>query len=752
MIKLICIACVRKHWQKLKTIHDPSHFILQNFNLILSKQNKTIMKKKFFNALCMHLFVFAIFSAATANDKIGSNLKNAEANLNQDRFTVWIYFTDKGPDANTIILNPMSFISRKSFERRLKVKSVMNAVDITDVPVYQNYVSEVSKIALRMRHKSKWLNAVSAELSKEAIFEIIKLPFVKKIELVERYAVKVKEEDLHLSEYISHQKFQTDDILADSLNYGTGNAVTQISIIKVNQVHNEGIFGQGILICDLDAGFSNLTHEAFTTLPMKIISTYDFENHTPVLTGHSHGTNTLSLVGGYKPGKLIGVSFASEFMLGRTEVAATETPSEMDNWIAGAEWADSLGADIITSSLGYLDFDPPYSSYTWNDMNGYTMPITNLADLAVNKGIVVCNSAGNNGNSSHNTLIGPADGDSVITVGAVTSSGTRSSFSSVGPSTDVPARIKPDVMAMGSSNYAASSSGNNYSTVSGTSFSCPMTAGVCGLILSANKNLTPIQVRNILRKFGSNTNSPNNTMGWGIIDAKKSADTARKLDVTPPEIKYTHQLNTVTNTNPVIIRCKITDNGIIRNRVNESPKLYYRKFIYNSWSAFSMIGYSSYSGDKYIFSIPGGDTKAIVEFYIASQDIALPVPLCTTLPAGGSGVNPPGSIAPVQRYSYKVAAVSSLISDKFNQEPEINCSPNPFNPSTSISYSLPQAGNVVLKVFDISGKAVKTLVNEFQSEGKYSVRFDGSSLSSGIYFYRLKSGDFIETKRMILIK
>lgn len=148
-------------------------------------------------------------------------------------------------------------------------------------------------------------------------------------------------------------------------------------------------------------------------------------------------------------------------------------------------------------------------------MNGNTMPITIAADIAVNHGIVVSNSAGNNGTDVHNTLGGPADGDSVLTVGAVTSTGTRSSFSSIGPTTDNPPRIKPDVMAMGSNNYYASTTANNYSSGSGTSFSCPLTSGVCALVLSANKDLTPMQVRGILRKFASNTNSPNNNIGWG---------------------------------------------------------------------------------------------------------------------------------------------------------------------------------------------------------------------------------------------
>ena len=178
------------------------------------------------------------------------------------------------------------------------------------------------------------------------------------------------------------------------------------------------------------------------------------------------------------------------FFLAKQKIPGSETPHEEDNWIAAMEWADSIGVDVTSTSLGYLTFDPPFTSYTWEDMDGNTARITIAADLAVGKGIMVVNSAGNNGYSStQNTLNAPADGDSVFTIGAVTSSGVRSSFSSVGPTFD--GRIKPDLMAMGSSVYHADSNGNSYSYGSGTSYSCPLVAGVCALILQKNPALVP---------------------------------------------------------------------------------------------------------------------------------------------------------------------------------------------------------------------------------------------------------------------
>ncbi|MBK7254173.1 MAG: S8 family peptidase [Ignavibacteria bacterium] len=697
------------------------------------------------------VIVLSGYTQNNPSDKISRQLLNSSSKNPDKNLVVWIYLTDKGPGALSKLSNPLNIVSQRSFERRLKVKTVAQALDFTDVPLNDAYVYEIKEKVIKIRNRSKWLNAISAEVTSDQLSELANMSFVKVIDLVERFRKAKDNIEFNFEQPESYTSLPN-TILADTLNYGTGNALTQISQIKVNEVHNDGIFGQGILVANFDAGFFNLTHEVFTTYPMNIISTYDFQNHTPVLARHSHGTATLSMTGGYKPGQLISPAFKSKFILAMTEVDPTETPSEMDNWIAAAEWADSLGADVITSSLGYLDFDTPYSSFTWLDMNGNTLPITKAADLAVNKGIVVSNSAGNNGSSSNNTLIGPADGDSVITVGAVTSGGSRSSFSSVGPTTDIPARIKPDIMTMGSSNYVAGTSGNSYYNGSGTSFACPLNSGVCALILSANKNLTPIQVRNILRKFGSNNNTPDNLMGWGIINAKKSVDTARKLDTQPPVIQHTQTVFSVRTPGPVIIKSVIRDNGIIRKRTNEYPVLYYRTNAYGTISPYSSVtAYNSVS-DTFYFSIPQINMKATVEYYFAAQDVALPVPLSSTLPSGGSGVNPAGSNPPNAKFSFRVYPYS------YNANPvsvniiTLNNYPNPFNPETMISYYLGNGGKVTLKVYDVSGKELAVLADGIQPEGAHEIRFNGGSLSSGVYFYKLITENKTLVKQMILLK
>lgn len=716
------------------------------------------MKRYFTGVILLVVIAAFAISFRAADSKIGPRLAAVKDNTARETFVVYIYLTDKGPNTYQMLSHPQSLVTQRSIDRRLKTKSVNNAVDESDIPVYHVYAEVIAAKVNSLRHQIKWFNAVSAEVTRSQIEELSALNFVKQIELVEIFKKNVEEPVVN-DQPVTNECY-TDAV--DSMNYGS--SITQMSLIKANLVHNQGIYGQGVMIANFDVGFRNQTHEVFTTLPMNIPNQYDFYRHQPgagnVQSSSSHGTSTLSLNGGYKPGSLISPAFRSTYIVARTEVDSFERPLEMDNWVAAAQWADSLGADVISSSLGYLDFDAGYPSWTWQDMNGRTLVITNGADWAANHGIVVVNSAGNNGsNSSHNTLGAPADGDSVFTIGSVTSTGSRSSFSSVGPTTDTPARIKPDVMAMGSNNRVATTgTTTSYSNGSGTSYSCPMTAGVVAQVLSANKTLTNMQVIGIMKKFASNSASPNNQMGWGIIDAQLSVDSARRLDNTAPVILHTQPFTSTLNTGVITMKSKITDNGIIRLWNNEAPMLYYRKSTNGggTWTNYTAVLNSYYNGtDSFFFSIPGSALGTTVQYYIAAQDIALPTPKISTLPAGGAGINPPGQTAPPTRLQFYVGTVG--IEPVSNEIPNVfklhNNYPNPFNPSTNISFDLPKQGVTKLVVYDIAGREAAVLVNnEELKAGKYEVTFDGANLSSGVYFYRIISGSFIDVKKMILIK
>ncbi len=500
------------------------------------KHSKRIL---IYSVLLITVILISSADNTNNNSKLSYRLSQRISTQNSEESNlVWIFFKDKGPDAVNRLISPNDFLTKESVERRMKRIRSDNIIDERDIPVYANYINEIKTGGIRIRQKSKWFNAVSCYVNKQQIERISSNDFVMKIDFVKKYK-KVREKDETTSGSTANFEIpQTDNI---SEIYGP--SFNQAEIINLPPVHDRGFNGAQVLIASFDAGFDNLQHPCFSNIRSKGLRTYDFVNgdtivaNAPGRQGNgAHGTLTLSLVCGYDPGNLVSPAFNSKLILAKTENTQSETPLEEDNWIAAAEWADSLGADIITSSLGYLDFDPPYGSYTWESMDGNTALITRAADIAVSKGIVVVISSGNDGfNPDHNTLHAPADGDSVITVGALTYFGVRAAYSSVGPTTD--GRIKPDVMAMGSNNFTAKSGAGSTgytASSSGTSLACPMVAGVCALMLSANPDLSPIEVRNIIRNTADSSFAPNNLRGWGTIDALKAVKNAVNTHVSNP--------------------------------------------------------------------------------------------------------------------------------------------------------------------------------------------------------------------------
>lgn len=434
-----------------------------------------------------------------------------------EEIPVWVYFRDKGPTAHQLLsLPPQTFISDRAVQRRSKVRPE-RVVEVQDLPLERPYVAAVGRIVQKIRHEAKWFNAVSVVATRSQLEELRELPFVAEIELVARFRRHPEPEG-----EADSAPPQPEPMHPTLLNYG--NSFTQNNQINTVAVHNLNINGAGVLIGIFDAGFSNLTHPALVTRP--IVARYDFVTNSTTLGSHSHGQQTFSVIGGFSDGNLIGPAYGASFVLARTEDATPETPIEEDNWVRAIIWADSIGIDVASTSLGYNGFDPPWPGYTWQDMNGNTTVITRAADRAVQLGIVVVNSAGNGGDISlpQNTLGAPADGFNVVAVGAVGSSGTRASFSSVGPSAD--GRIKPDVMAMGSGVTGASGASGYTSTLSGTSFSCPLAAGVAALVVGANPTVTPLQVREAMRQTANRANNPDRYYGWGILDALKAVNYA----------------------------------------------------------------------------------------------------------------------------------------------------------------------------------------------------------------------------------
>jgi serine protease AprX len=455
---------------------------------------------------------------------------NSSVLANQDsELKVWIYFKDKGSDSNPQLQKPTDLISERAVQRRLKVLRRDELINEIDLPVSQNYINAILPYIKKIRVKSKWLNAVSVVLNSSNVSNIEAFDCVEKVTPVLIYKKDIPEENTVINP-------NPDFLKKTHTELDYGNSLTQLELINVPALHKKGLFGQGVLICMLDDGFNLLNiHEAFDSLD--VVATWDFIHNDESVddtrlkaTQGRHGTKTLSCIAGYSRGKLIGPAFKASYLLARTEIDTNniEIKLEEDLWEAGIEWAESMGADIVSSSLGYIDWYDP------EDMDGNTAVTTIAADIAVDLGMIVVNSAGNEGFSSdHNTLIAPADGDNVIAVGAVTRDGSRSSFSSVGPSAD--GRIKPDVAAMGTGVYVASSyDSTGYTNSNGTSFSCPLTSGAIALLLNAYPQLTPEQVYDAITSTASQASSPDNLLGWGIIDieaAYYSIDTANLAEI-----------------------------------------------------------------------------------------------------------------------------------------------------------------------------------------------------------------------------
>ncbi|MFA5403447.1 MAG: S8 family serine peptidase [Ignavibacteria bacterium] len=449
----------------------------------------------------------------------------------------WIIFKDKGKysyedkitKGSEAYNTGLATLTDRAIQRRLKVLPEEELIDFGDLPLEENYIQEIEKLGIELIAKSKWFNGVSAYLTIEQLERIKKLDFVSQIRLVNKLIKQdiVSLAPIECGDYYENQIFRFVDV-KNILNYGK--SFDQMNQLDVPKVHNLGITGKGVLVASLDDGFDWRNHEALKDL--KVIAEYDFINKDEFTYNEAnqkyedsyeqsgHGTGTFSTMAGYKEGKLIGPAFNSEFILAKTEYSSSETPMEEDFWLEAVEWVEGKGVDIITTSLIYKEFDKPYTtnSYKYEDYDGKTAISTLAATRCAHLGIVVLAAIGNYSQTAIPSLGSPADGDTIITVGAVLSDGNIASFSSNGPTSD--GRTKPDVLAMGVNVYIASKERTNaYEFSNGTSFSTPITAGVCALILSAHPELTPLQVREALRLTANNSSTPNNIMGWGIINA-----------------------------------------------------------------------------------------------------------------------------------------------------------------------------------------------------------------------------------------
>ena len=432
------------------------------------------------------LFLATFLNAQTAPDKY------------------WVEFTDKN-DSPYSIDDPIAFLSQKSIDRRANQN-----IDVIeqDIPVNQTYIDGVLAIGdIDLLLRSKWLNAITIFLTDTSLIsEILALDYVNQIKSAQKY----KRGDYEPEEIIGVGKEY------DSTAYGE--SFHQLAMLNGDYLHEQELLGQGMFIYVCDGGFNHLDERtAFNHLfeSGRIIGTHDFvDGDDDVYEASTHGTSVMGTMAGIIPDELIGTAPEASYFLARTEDVSTEFLIEEDNWIAGAEMADSIGADIITTSLSYTTFDDPSMDHTYEDLDGQTTRVAIGAGIAATKGMLIVTSAGNYFNSSWHFIGSPADAFDCLAIGAITADSLHSSFSSAGPSAD--GRVKPEVVALGTAAVTASTTVDGISHVNGTSFSGPIIAGISSCLWQAFPEATSLEIRQAIIESAHMYNSPDDLMGYGI--------------------------------------------------------------------------------------------------------------------------------------------------------------------------------------------------------------------------------------------
>ena len=648
---------------------------------------------------------------------------------------LWLHLTSK--TASVTGTTPAKLgITERSLWRRSKVLPPDQVVDVLDLPVDEAVVRHIRSTGARIRGISRWLNAVSVEASPAQARALASLPSVERITPVAVYRRRVDDPG-PVSPDMSLEKRNSES----SLDYG--NSFTQLNLINVIPLHDAAINGHGVIVGMVDDGYNNhRVHES--TAANRVLAEYDFiqgDANTSVGPGEDpgqgdHGMYTYSALSGHRGGALIGPAYGSSFLLAKTEITATETQIEEDLYVQGLEWLEQQGADIVSSSLGYIDW------YTYAQLDGNTAVTTQAARIATRKGVLLVTAMGNegwyqSGNSGPTgTMIAPADADSIISVGAVSSGSLLASFSSTGPTSD--GRTKPEVVAQGVGVVCAlPSSSTRYTAVNGTSLSTPLTAGVAALVLSAHPNLTPSEVRDALIATAVQINDgtlksaayPNNFYGHGLVDAFEAVlYHGPAFSNLPTVVEGGSTLEVYTS---ILSKTALIPDSLVLHfqpypgaafeQVRLSPTTVpdqYVGSISKGTESFSPRGYfSAYSATGETFTSPSGAPDSLFDFW---------------------SLVPPGQ-----------EPVSSLV--LFANYP------NPFNAGTRIAFQVPYPAHVNLSIYTLLGQRVVTLVNGTAVQGRTELYWDGrdaagARVPSGVYFCRLSAPQGTQTQRLMILK
>jgi len=412
----------------------------------------------------------------------------------------FVHFTDKLGSA------PITF-SERATENRIKWNIKTDSLDYAVVP---EYVDSVRKKGGSVCYVSRWMNGCTIEADSATAQAIAALPFVKNVEQT-RNNTKASG--------VSKRKFPSPLTFTNTLTN-----TQQLEVYNLLPLHELGYEGQGKLIAVVDAGFSYAdTASCFDSVRSHIVGTYDFSaDKTSIYSSHQHGSNCLSFIAALTP-TYRGAATQADYILIRTEENDAESPKECDNLIAAYELCDSLGVNIITTSLGYRLFDDPQFDLSYDMLDGRTTRVSRAATIAARKGMLLCQSAGNDGNNQQwNRISIPSDADSILTVGALGMDSVMAVFSSYGPSADD--RVKPEVSAVGVQAVYWDTSSNTKKMGNGTSYSTPLVAGLAACLWSALPDASAMEIRQRIIESAHlyPSHDSNNQMGYGIPNAWKA--------------------------------------------------------------------------------------------------------------------------------------------------------------------------------------------------------------------------------------
>ncbi|MDR0575519.1 MAG: S8 family serine peptidase [Tannerella sp.] len=420
-------------------------------------------------------------------------------------FCFRVYLKDKG-EMSFKISSPENFLSSESVEKRM-LREVF--VDETDFPVSSRYIDELTSLGARYVVQSKWMKTVVVESMDSMVIErLIATPFVDSVKCVwngeGRLDIQPCSDDT--------SRFVSMDSPVENVY---GGAEKQIEMLNGIRLHNVGYRGKGMHIAVIDAGFLNVNRiDAFSSLNLLGTHNVTFPGRS-VFCEDNHGTKVLSCMAADLTGVMVGTAPEASYLLIKSEDTRGEFLIEEDFWVAAVEYADSVGVDIISSSLGYFRFDSISDYYTRADLNGQTSFVSRVANIAVRKGILIVSSAGNEGNGDWERITFPADVRDVLTVGGITSDKEKSAFSSVGMTADY--RIKPDIVVLGTGVCVINSAGQlQYSN--GTSFSAPVVAGLTACLWQAFPLLKNTELIKLIKESSSQYQKPDAQLGYGIPD------------------------------------------------------------------------------------------------------------------------------------------------------------------------------------------------------------------------------------------